>query len=91
MYPGLPAPAGKKLVSSKPRELSRGDGSSAAATVEVSISIGGGTQIRMATTNLPHLVDLDGNGRSEILMVSTGGGVRPGKLLILTPPGGISD
>ena len=47
--------------------------------------------MRMVTKDLPRFVDLDGDGRSEILMVFSGNGVRPGRLLALSAPGGTPD
>jgi hypothetical protein len=78
LFPSLSSTNGKKLVSSTPRLLPFGDDLETAASVEIVISVGGPPTVREMPVGRPRIVDLDGDDRSEMLLVRPGDGLQPG-------------
>jgi hypothetical protein len=85
LYPGLASANGKRLVDKQPRRISLGPPPGWEEFMY--ISIGGGETWRadLWNTRRPRLLDVDGDGREEIVVVQRGSSDRPGVLRIVRP------
>jgi hypothetical protein len=90
LYPGLPSSSGKKLVDRTPQKLPTGDLKEGEGAKVVQISNTGVSAWNLAMPDgSPHLIDLDGDGRQDVLMVRRGSRKRNGALrTIRFPPAG---
>ena len=84
LFPGLPSPNGKRVVSDKPRTIPTKDLGTGSGTTEVVLSTEGlDTRFVGSLSSRPRLVDLNGDGRSEILMMHRGGSKRPAVVRVI--------
>ena len=86
LHPGLASSNGKKLVAKSARELIQGPPSLASRATEGKPSASGGisTVHALSVGGRPQLVDLDGDGAQEILLVRVGDDSHPGVLRVIS-------
>jgi hypothetical protein len=84
LHPGLRSSNGKRVVSDKPRVIPTGDLASEPSYTEVVLSEKGLDQRFIGNLSTrPRLVDLNGDGKSEILMTRRGGSSRPAVVRVI--------
>jgi len=86
LYPGLPSPKGKRLVRDKPQRIPLGEAESPSDEIVVSLGSAGMEVSAGSWNDAPvRLVDVDGDGREEIVLTRRGSEDSPGVLSIVRP------